>query len=83
MESNNTAPGIDEIGLCDIKTHFITIYPLLLQFFNCVRDSGLVPEQLKVSIVTPLYKKGYQKDLNNYRPIGNIPALANILEKND
>nr|CAH7714541.1 unnamed protein product [Callosobruchus chinensis] len=37
--------------------------------------------QFKLAVATPIYKKGDGKDLNNYRPIFSITALAKIFEK--
>lgn len=78
---NITSPGNDGIRLIDLKNNFKKLSHLLLHFMNLMFDSGIVPPELKISTVTPLHKKGRKDDINNYRPIGNVPALAKILEK--
>ena len=43
--------------------------------------TGNNPESLKTSKVNPIYRTGKTNDVNNYRPISIIPALAKIFEK--
>lgn len=78
---NVTAPGYDGIRLIDLKTNFDLLSGILLHFVNVLFDSGIIPDELKISTVSPLYKKGSKSDIKNYRPIGNVPALAKVLEK--
>ena len=40
-----------------------------------------VPEQLKTSLITPIYKNGYKNLLHNYRPINLINAFVKLVEK--
>ena len=39
------------------------------------------PNCLKDSIVTPLFKSGDHRDLNNYRPVSKISNVSKIFEK--
>ena len=58
------------------------IAPLIAHIFNLSLCSGLVPSDLKLASVTPIYKgKGVKNDPGNYRPISVIPTLAKIIEK--
>ena len=41
----------------------------------------LVPVECKLARVTPVFKKGARKDVNYYRPISIIPAVAKIFER--
>ena len=43
--------------------------------------TGNFPEILKTSKIIPIYKTGKANDVNNYRPISIIPALAENFEK--
>ena len=43
--------------------------------------SGIVPDQLKVSRVIPLFKSGNKSYFINYRPVSVLPAFSKIFEK--
>ena len=42
--------------------------------------SGIFPEQLKVSKITPLHKANDKLLLTNYRPIALLPSISKIFE---
>ena len=41
----------------------------------------MVPVELKISRVVPLFKAGHKSIFSNYRPISVLPAFSKILEK--
>ena len=53
----------------------------LENIFNTSLFSGLVPESFKLASVIPVFKKGCQIDVNNYRPISLLSTFNKILEK--
>ena len=53
----------------------------LLHIFNQSLQSGIFPDNLKIARVTPLFKKGSNSELVNYRPISVLPCFSKILEK--
>ena len=42
---------------------------------------GIVPKQLKITWVVPLFKSGDQDIFTNYRPVSVLPAFSKIVEK--
>ena len=53
----------------------------LTHIFNQSFLLGVVPDQLKIAKIVPVFKAGNKKILNNYRPISILPAFSKILEK--
>ena len=48
---------------------------------NKVILSGIFPDQLKFSVVKPIYKKGDRMNLTNYRPISLLTSFSKVLKK--
>lgn len=55
------------------------IFPLSVVFNKCFLE-GSFPEQLKVSRIVPVHKKGRVDEVGNYRPIAITPILGKIFE---
>ena len=49
--------------------------------FNASFLTGIVPERFKLARVIPVFKKGSQASLNNYRPISLLSIFNKLLEK--
>jgi len=49
--------------------------------FNSSLATGIVPQSLKIAKVIPIFKKGSNTDLGNYRPISLLSVFDKILEK--
>ena len=43
--------------------------------------TGIVPKELKIAKVIPIFKSGNASSFNNYRPISILPVFSKILEK--
>ena len=43
--------------------------------------TGIVPERFKLARFIPVFKKGSQASLNNYRPISLLSIFNKLLEK--
>ncbi len=53
----------------------------LTHIINQSMTTGVVPEDMKIARVIPIFKSGNQNMFNNYRPISILPAFSKILEK--
>jgi len=52
----------------------------LTPYLNDFAINGL-PQNLKVSRIIPLHKKGSREEISNYRPIANLNAMGKLFEK--
>ena len=52
----------------------------IILIINQSLTSGIFPDRLKIAKVTPIYKKGCQKSISNYRPISVLPVISKIFE---
>ena len=48
---------------------------------NLSIETGVVPDDLKIGMITPLHKAGSKEDITNYRPISILPAFSKNFEK--
>ena len=66
-----------------LKNHLDAIGPVITAIVNESLTFGEFPSALKRSLIRPVLKKpDLDKDvLKNYRPVGNIPFLAKVIEK--
>ena len=53
----------------------------LTLIINQMLTTGLFRESLKLSKITPIYKKGDRVFLENYRPISLLPTISKIFER--
>jgi Reverse transcriptase (RNA-dependent DNA polymerase) len=76
----NKQPGKDGIRVKDLKNTCRGISQLIADLINQSVKSGIVPDELKVSIVRPIYKKGDHLMYSNYRQIHLLSIIEKILE---
>ena len=50
-------------------------------FTSPVVFTGTFPDDWKLAKVTPIFKQGDRSDMNNYRPISVISAIAKVFER--
>jgi hypothetical protein len=73
------AAGYDKISIWSVKDSSTLISSPLAHILNLSLKSGIVPDQLKIACVLPLFKSGDNNMLSNYRPIfGSAHLFQNI-----
>ena len=53
----------------------------LTYIINLSLAEGVVPTEMKIANVTPIYKSGDHSSLTNYRPVSVLPVFSKILER--
>ena len=77
----NKSPGYDDINFNVIRQCFGSLHKPLLHVFSQSLKTGVFPDELKIARVSPLFKKGDDSELGNYRPISVLPCFSKVLEK--
>ena len=73
--------GYDEIPAKIVRNIPSFITKPLTHIFNQSLLSGVIPEQLKIALVTPAFKANDRELSSNYRMISVLPCFSKILEK--
>ena len=77
----DSAAGHDEIrSSLIIKTSSTIIKPLTYIFAKSL-EIGIIPNNLKIAKIVPVYKSRDHNLLTNYRPSSVLPCFSKILEK--
>ena len=63
-----------------IKEVLDLIVQPLTYITNLSLSSGIVPDQMKIARVVPLFKAGDLSQFTNYRPVSVLPAFSKCLE---
>lgn len=79
---NTYSTGMDEIPIVYIKYMSFILIPPLVHIINLCLLNGVYPEEFKLAIIKPIYKKkGERTSKENYRPIALLSVLSKILER--
>ena len=73
--------GHDEIPVKLVKEISKHIVKSLTNIYNQSLLTGVIPDDLKIALVTPMYKANSKEEFSNYRPISVLPCISRILEK--
>jgi len=74
-------PDFNGISSNFLKRIIFTIARPLHHIFLLSFDKGIVPSQLKIAKVIPIFKSGDRCNMDNYRPISLLNSFSKILEK--
>ena len=72
--------GYDGISSAMLKIIINEITPSLTLIINQCLTTGIFPDKLKIGKIIPVYKKGNNKLIDNYRPISLLPTISRIFE---
>ena len=80
--NENKATGYDDLApkLIVKKISKYTVPPLTY-IFNQTFLTGVLPKELKIALVTPVFKANERDQFKNYRSISILPCFSKILEK--
>ena len=73
--------GDDDISDVMLRNTARSITEAVTKIFNISIFLGELPDEWKVSRVTPIPKNGDRTNLSNYRPISLLSILSKLLEK--
>lgn len=78
---SGTAVGYDNVSVDLVKQCAQLISSPLTHIINMSIVSGIVPDELKIARVIPLFKSGDRSLFTNYRPVSVLPAFSKIFER--
>ena len=78
---NKSSTGCDGISNKLLKFIKDVVTKPLTLIINQMIVTGIYPKAFKTSKVSPLFKKGDNTLLSNYRPISLLPTISKIFER--
>ena len=76
-----TSTDNDHIPIKIFKLVKLNICNPIVNIINASFSHGKFPNSLKMAKITPVYKKGDQKECCNYRPISSLAFISKIFER--
>ena len=73
--------GFDDIPVDIMKFAMPYIAVPMSEIINNSFAAGIVPNDLKIAKVCPIFKNGERAQFKNYRPISILPSFSKIFEK--
>lgn len=71
--------GVDGMRPGDIFRNFKELRSVIQAIINGILNTSIIPNEMKISIVRPLYKKGKKGSIDNYRPISILSVITHIV----
>lgn len=76
-----TSVGVDNLSMKLFKKISPCLAQSLTVIINQSLNTGIFPKDLKISKISPIFKKGCDKLFDNYRPISLLPCFSKIVER--
>jgi hypothetical protein len=73
--------GYDNIPMAVVQHSIGIISRPLAHIINLSISHSIVPDEMKIARVIPLFKAGDQAVFTNYRPVSILPCFSKFLEK--
>ena len=80
LNESKSAP-IESIPPGILKDHYDIIGPQIVIDFNSSIKTGIFPQNQKLAVVSPLFKKDDKQCKGNFRPVSILPALSKVSER--
>ena len=83
MKAKPSTCQLDPLPTQFVRTCLPSLAPLISAIIHSSLTTGTVPSSFKTAAITPILKKpgADPSNLNNLRPISNLPFISKILEK--
>ena len=83
---NKTLKDTYSTGADDLNPHILSSLMDLLasplsEVINCSLRTGIVPSDIKLAKITPIYKQGNKNEVSNFRPISILPFFSKLFER--
>jgi Notch-like protein len=78
---NKNSSGYDGISMRLLNLSMPYVISPLVYICNSAMSTGIFTAQLKYSQIHPIYKKGEEAEISNYRPISVLTSFSQIFEK--
>lgn len=81
-KSMSASESLDFYGMSNnlLKCTIVCLAEPLVFCINNLLKDGIFPDELKISRICPVYKKGPKDQPQSYRPISIIPVLGKLIE---
>lgn len=77
----HSAAGADGLSYGDIRDNASVLVPFLARLFSRIMLDGEYPDDWKLALITPVFKKGDRSVASNYRPICLQNCIAKLFSK--
>ena len=81
LKSENKSSMLDEIPISVFKHIVDLVSPLFSNMFNESILTGTFPSIFKTSRIRPVFKRGDNRSLGNYRPLSITPFISKLFER--